>query len=69
MDQRICHVHHCDAEDGAMPPFQKNIVADMLAIMIERSKVDGQIEGLIPHLIDGDLSILYYADDTIFYGP
>jgi hypothetical protein len=37
----------------------------MLAIMIERAKVDGQIEGLIPHLVDGGLSILQYADDTI----
>jgi hypothetical protein len=35
-----------------------NIVANMLAIMIERAKVDGQIEGLIPHLVDGGLSVL-----------
>jgi hypothetical protein len=26
--------------------------------MIERAKVDGQIEGLIPHLVDGGLSVL-----------
>jgi hypothetical protein len=31
---------------------------DMLAIMIERAKDDGQIEGLIPYLVDGGLSIL-----------
>jgi hypothetical protein len=37
-----------------------NIVADMLAIMIERAKIDGQIEGVIPHLVDGGLSILQY---------
>jgi hypothetical protein len=35
-----------------------NIVADMLAIMIERTKVDGQIKGVIHHLVDGGLSIL-----------
>jgi hypothetical protein len=35
-----------------------NIVVDMLAIMIEHTKVDGQIEGVIPHLVDGELSIL-----------
>jgi hypothetical protein len=35
-----------------------NIVADMLAIMIERAKNDGLIEGVIPHLVDGGLSIL-----------
>jgi hypothetical protein len=29
-----------------------NIVADMLAIIIERAKFDGQIEGVVPHLVD-----------------
>jgi hypothetical protein len=44
-----------------------NIVADMLAILMEYAKVGGQIEGVIPHLIDGGLSILQYVDDTIIY--
>jgi hypothetical protein len=39
----------------------------MLAIMIECTKVDGQIEGVIPHLVDGGLSILQYDDDTIHF--
>jgi hypothetical protein len=30
----------------------------MLANMIECAKVDGQIEGVIPHFMDGGLSIL-----------
>jgi hypothetical protein len=34
-----------------------NIEAGMLAIIIERAKVDGQIEGVVPHLVDGGLSI------------
>jgi hypothetical protein len=42
-----------------------NIVADMLAIIIERAKNDDLIEGAIPHLVDGGLSIHQYADDTI----
>jgi hypothetical protein len=42
-----------------------NIVSDMLAIMIECAKNDGLIEGVIHHLVDGGLSILQYADDTI----
>ena len=42
-------------------------MADMLAIMIERAKLDGQIEGVVPHLVDGGLSILQYADDTILF--
>jgi hypothetical protein len=44
-----------------------NIVADMLAIMIERAKSDGLFERVIPHLVDGGLSILQYADDTILF--
>jgi hypothetical protein len=43
-----------------------NIMADMLAIIIEHAKVDGQIEGVVPHHVDGGLSILQYADNTIF---
>ena len=39
----------------------------MLAIIIECAKLEGQIEGVIPHLVDGGLSILQYADDTILF--
>jgi hypothetical protein len=42
-------------------------VADMLAILISRVKEDGQITGLVPHLVDGGISILQYADDTILF--
>jgi hypothetical protein len=48
-----------------LSPMLFNIVATMLAIMIKRAKNDGLIEGVIPHLVDGGLSILQYADDTI----
>jgi hypothetical protein len=36
-----------------LSPMLFNIVANMLAIMIERTKNDGLIEGVIPHLVDG----------------
>jgi hypothetical protein len=39
----------------------------MLAIIIARSKEENQVEGLIPHLVDGVVSILQYADDTIIF--
>jgi hypothetical protein len=42
-------------------------VADMLAIIIARAKEDGQVSGLIPHLVEGGVSILQYADDTILF--
>ena len=48
-------------------PMLFNIVADMLAVMIERAKVDGQIDGVVNHLGDGGLSIHQYADDTILF--
>ena len=35
--------------------------------MIERAKHSGQIAGVVPHLVDGGLSILQYADDTILF--
>ena len=44
-----------------------NIVADMLAIFISRAKDDGQVGGLIPHLVEGGVSILQYANDTILF--
>jgi hypothetical protein len=44
-----------------------NIVADMLAILIDQTKFEGQIECVIPHLVDGGLSILQYANDTILF--
>jgi hypothetical protein len=39
----------------------------MLAILIKRAKEDGQIAGVVPHLVDDGLSILQYADDTILF--
>ena len=39
----------------------------MLAILIARAKEEGQVGGLIPHLVDGGVSILQYADDTILF--
>jgi hypothetical protein len=50
-----------------LSPMLFNIVVDMLAILIEYAKVEGQIEGLIPHLVDWGLSIVQYADDTILF--
>ena len=41
-----------------MSPILFNVVADMLAVLIGRAKEDGQVGGLIPHLVDGCVSIL-----------
>ena len=39
-------------------PILFNIVADMLATLVERAKVAGQVSGVIPHLVEEGLSIL-----------
>jgi hypothetical protein len=44
-----------------------NLVVDMLAILISRAKENGQINGLFPHLIEGGISMLQYAQDTILF--
>jgi hypothetical protein len=40
-------------QGNPLSPMLFNIVANMLAIMIEHAKNDGLIEGVIPHLVDG----------------
>jgi hypothetical protein len=42
-------------------------VADILAVLIEYTKVDEQIVRILPHLVDGSLSILQYTDDIILF--
>jgi hypothetical protein len=39
----------------------------MLAVLVERSKSLGFVDGLVPHLVEDGLSILQYADDTILF--
>lgn len=39
----------------------------MLAVLVSRARESSQINGVIPHLVDGGLSILQYADDTILF--
>jgi hypothetical protein len=38
-------------------PLLFNLVADILSILINRAKEDGQVRGLVPHLVDGGISI------------
>jgi hypothetical protein len=41
-----------------LSPIIFNIVVDMLAILVNKAKVEGQISGVIPQILDDDLSIL-----------
>lgn len=42
-----------------------NLVADALSAMLSRASSAGLIQGLVPHLIEGGLLHLQYADDTV----
>ena len=59
--------NHRLQQGDPMSPILFNIVADMLSILINTAKADGQIRGVIPHLILDGLSILPYADHTIIF--
>jgi hypothetical protein len=50
-----------------LSPILFNLVADMLAMLIERSKGMGFFDGLVSHLVEDGLSILQYTDDTILF--
>jgi hypothetical protein len=50
-----------------LSPILFNLVADMLAVLIKRSKNLGFVDGLAPHLVEDGLSILQYVDDTILF--
>jgi hypothetical protein len=55
------------SQGDPLSPILFSIVVDILAILIKRAKNSGQIEGVVPHLVDDGLSILQYADDTLIF--
>ncbi|WVZ49806.1 hypothetical protein U9M48_001132 [Paspalum notatum var. saurae] len=50
-----------------LSPILFNIVVDMLAVIFNRAKVGGLVNGIIPHLVEDGLSVLQYADDTVIF--
>jgi hypothetical protein len=54
-------------QGDSLSPLLFNIVVDMLAILINRAKDECQFNGVVPHLVDDNLSILQYADDSIIF--
>ncbi|WVZ85025.1 hypothetical protein U9M48_031988 [Paspalum notatum var. saurae] len=64
---RYCQTNKGLRQGDSLSPILFNLVVDMLAIFITRPKENGQVQGLVPRLVDGGLSILQYADDTILF--
>jgi hypothetical protein len=50
-----------------LPTLLFDIIVDMFVILPTRVKGGGQVDGLIPHLVDGRVHILQYSDDTIIF--
>jgi hypothetical protein len=54
-------------QGDSLSPLLFNIVVDMLAILINRAKSEGQLKGVISDLTNDGLVILQYADDAILF--
>jgi hypothetical protein len=50
-----------------LSPLLFNLVSDALGTMLDKARLSGQIKGLVPHLIEGGISHLQYADDTVIF--
>ena len=64
---RYFQMHKGLRQGDPMSSILFNIVVDMLTILIGRAKDAGQVGSLVPHLVDGGVSVLQYADDTIIF--
>jgi hypothetical protein len=43
------------------------LVVDALAGMLDKAREAGHIRGLVPNLVEGGITHLQYADDTIIF--
>ena len=50
-----------------MSPILFDIAVDVLQVLIKRAQVNGLLRGVAQNLVDGGLSMLQYADDTVFF--
>jgi len=54
-------------EDPLSPLLFILLVGDALAHMLNTAKQKGHVRGLVPHLVEGGLTELHYANDTILF--
>jgi hypothetical protein len=50
-----------------LSPLLFNLVADGLSAMLERASENDHLVGVTPHLVNGGLTYLQYADDTVLF--
>lgn len=48
-------------------PFLFNLVGDALSVILEEAVRNGVLGSIVPHLVEGGLSHMQYADDTILF--
>lgn len=61
-----CFKTHRGLRQGdPLSPLMFNLVADALAHVMNKAKEKGYIKGVVPHLLEGGITHLQYADDTI----
>jgi membrane-associated protease RseP (regulator of RpoE activity) len=61
------NTHRGLRQGGPLSPLLFNLVSDALGTMLEKAKETNQIRGVIPHLVEGGLTHLQYADGTIIF--
>lgn len=54
-------------QEDPLSPLLFNLVADALSVILEKAKSMGVIHGVVPELVEGGLTYLQYADDTILF--
>jgi hypothetical protein len=54
-------------QGGPLSPLLFNLLSDALATMLDNARTGGRIKGLMQHLIEGGITNLQYADDTIIF--
>src|ERR1041385_410366 len=53
-------------QGDALSPLLFDLVADALAVILEKAKINRLVKGVMTDYVEGGINMLQYADDTIF---